>query len=403
MDPSVIFVIIFLLIILIFILLLLYFHPGSTGTTGATAANPALFIPYSYWGGATGVSGPREACGTYTFQGELTDGITGQEGTYIAIPGDVTLDVNTLNNCLPVTDIGASGITGFVCFGPSTANSNSCTDPDQISAQLMVHTCTSVGTNGLGCRDAEGNTYAVGATALFYSACTTSPCTAPVAAIALNFVYSLGDNPNDLLGSAFCLTKAFIPNGNTGASGSTGSTGSYLIKVSDSNCNFELNQLWRIYRANLSQTGSGFTSNPNGIYAYVQDRVTGLCIVPSVTGVTGVTGGVPRTTTLTLGTCQAGAYPWLLAPPIQIGAYTTPNQFVWAPNPVPLTSTSDLINFIDNYNPLSMWPNNSEQEVMLEPFYINGDVVNSGYSANYLDYTLFNLILENPLLYQLNS
>ena len=74
---------------------------------------------------------------------------------------------------------------------------------------------------------------------------------------------------------------------------------------------------------------------------------------------------------------------------ISIWGVTTPPQIVYAPNPVSLITNADILNYLNTYKPLSMVV--VDGNAVMLPFGLN-DQVQSNYSAQYLDYALFNLI-----------
>jgi hypothetical protein len=334
---------------------------GTTGATGATGTTGST--------GGTRIIDPRSQCGIYTFQGFISGNI--------AIQGHTTTNKSILNAC---------GTTGSSCIGPIPAVNEVCLDADQISAKLQQHTCTDIGTNGIGCRSYDGTRFAVGAVDTFYEPCSLNPCKdTTIGSIATNFQFN--PNPGVTLTNAKCIFPVF---------GTTGTTGSNnLLRIDGDICNLSLHQLWRITRADFIPTSKGFKIDPAGNFAKIQNRETGMCLAPiGATGGTGSTGstgnaGVINGSLLTFVPCKPNQYPWLLAPPLQISGLTTPQQFVWAPNPVSLVTTADIINYINNIKPLSLVVEGTT--AIMRPFAIDAQT-QSQYSAQYLDYSLFNLI-----------
>jgi len=380
-------VIIITIIIIAFVIYdILYKPPTVPNTSSQTIAEQsAMFANISYWGPSSNIPGnPLSQCNIFTFQGFISDSIAEQ--------GDVTLNPDILNAC---------GTTGSFCTSPIPAGSQICLDVDQISAQLQQRTCTAQGTDSIGCRDYEGNKYAVGQVNDYYNACSLTPCTnSTVASIATNFQFN--PNPAITLANAHCIFPVFGITGTTGISGSTGTTGttSYLQGISGSTCDLDLSQLWRITRADFIASTGGFKVDPSGMFARIQNRSTGLCLAPiGSTGATGSTGntgntgssGVTNGSLLTLVPCRA-TYPWLFSPSLQIVSLTSPPQFVWSPTPVSLTTTADIINYINNNKPLSMVV--VDGTAVMLPFALDNST-QSNYSAQYLDYALFNLILTS--------
>jgi hypothetical protein len=403
MDPIWIFLILFAVIILIFIILLGLTNnsTGTTGTSGVTGIPNVQTIPIytiDYWGGATGVTGvtgASSACSVYTFQGEIQD----IDALYRAVPFTPSVNTNIIMSCLPFTDIGT---TGLQCYGPQAIGNNTCLDPDQMAAQEQMHTCIgNTGTNGLGCRDYDGTVYNVGDTVDFFTPCQLKPCTTTLASIALNYLA----NPN--LNITYLNMKCIYPTitfsgstgatgatGSTGATGATGATGISSVIINAGTCDFSYNQQWRIQRANLNATGTGFVNSATGSYAYILNRQTNLCLV------------VGNSNNLTLSKCGSGTYPWLLTSGFQIGDITPPDQIVWVGNAIiPLTTSGDFLNFLNSSNPqsITLFSSVFGYDVSMKNFQLSLNAGSSGYfaNANYLDYTLFNFILENASDYPL--
>jgi hypothetical protein len=110
------------------------------------------------------------------------------------------------------------------------------------------------------------------------------------------------------------------------------------------------------------------------------------------TGATGSTGIQPGTL-LTLGVCKNGSYPWLLAPQTQIASLTTPQQITYVGNSkVALNTEAEILTYLNNSHPQSLVVEN--ENAIMRPFAIDNQS-QSNYSAQILDYTLFNLITTN--------
>jgi hypothetical protein len=386
MDPIWIFLIIFAVIILIFIILLglTNNNSGTTGTTGSTGiTNPQLVPIYTidYWGGATGVTGTNGNCNVYTFQGEVQNDIV-----YAYTP---SVNTNIINSCIPFSNI--NGATGFQCFGPQAIGNNTCLDPDQIAVQEFMHTCAgTTGTNGLGCRDTDGTVYNPGDTVDFFSPCQLKPCSTTLASIALNYLA----NPD--LNITFENMRCIYPIITFGATGASGATGVTSVVIEAAMCNYSYDQQWRIQRANLNSTNTGFVNSATGDYAYILNRQTNLCLV------------VNKSNQLTLSTCGSGTYPWLLTSGFTIGDFSPPDQIVWIGNTItPLTTSAEFLNFLNNNDPqsITLFSTITGDEVIMSNFQLS---LNTGQSAlyanaNYLDYTLFNFILANSDSYPLTS
>lgn len=387
-NPLVYAVIIIAIVIIGFIIFsVLYKTPAIPNNSAQfIAQQSALYQNLDYWGPSSGITGnSRSQCGIYTFQGFVD--VTGTQ--VIAVQGDITTNKSVVDAC---------GVTGS-CIGPVSAATTGCLDADQIALQLQQHTCTDIGTNGIGCRDYDGTRFPVGAVDTFYSPCGINPCTnTTVGSVAINFIYS--GNPLTTYNNARCIYPTFGITGTTGTTGSTGTTGTtlYFAGMQSSLCDLSLPQLWRITRADF--INNTFKIDSSGSFAKIQNRQTGLCMVPigfnGTVGTTGTTGttGVTNGSGLTLIPCRGNQYPWLLAPELQISGLTTPQQLVWAPKPVPLSTTADIINYINTYKPLSVVIEGGIP--ILRPFALDIQT-QSQYSAQYLDYAIFNLILNNNI------
>lgn len=379
MDAAVIILIILIVLItIIAILIIAKTTPSSTGHSGSTAVFNPVTVPIvslDYWSGTTGTTGVYSSCNVFYFQGVVE--------AANAVPMTPTLDPNIIENCLPVTEIGSTGATGSVCFGPQPVKNVKCLDPDQIAVIQKKHTCAgTTGTNGLGCRGYDGVMYPVGETVEYFSPCSLQPCTTTLGSIALNYV--LDPNFVNTYNNMVCLEPVFD---NTGA----------FQSINASKCTFGLNQMWRIVRANINSAGNGFTQNATGKYAYIQNRETGQCLIYNPPS-TPMLANKP-----TLGQCGTNQYPWLLVGPYPIGDFTTPPQLTWVGAQItPINNLGDLLNFINSNDPQSLYYGNvfpSGTGVYMQKFQI--ETGSTGFQANYLDYSLFNFILQNQSAYPL--
>lgn len=369
-------VIVIVIVILVFVALIaLYVPPPPPPNTSPTSpaaiqVQTKQYQALSYWGPSTDLPNGGSVCAVYDFPGTIT-------GT-TALQGVPRTNANILNNCIPLGNTA----TG-TCIGPILSGNASCVDPDQISAKQQTRTCVGFGTNGIGCRTEDGNFVSNGTTNIFYTGCGLKPCTTALASLAVNFNF----NPNIgiILNNAKCLYATTI--GNT-----AGNTATVNYQVNGNRCDLSNSQLFRIQRASLSSTGS-FKKDPTGNYAYFLSRDNNLCVVPSNT--TSL-----NNSTLTLKTCSSGQYPWLLLPQSSIpgntaghtaSASTAVQQFVYVPKPIDISTTDGLLELV-NSNPYSITVDSSNIARM-KPMALQSTQTN--YSAQYLDYTLYNLILEN--------
>jgi hypothetical protein len=370
MDIYLLSTFIILCLILLIVILLKFFYKPKTNTsnTSNTSNNSNVFknkyADISYWGPAKDVTGgTRNKCGVYTFAGNIS-------GT-IATPGVPNLGNGTINQC--VSDFN---IPNQTCYGPTAITNNACIDVDQVAAKQQIRECVGKGTDSLGCRNYNGTKIPVGDSALFYISCTAPQCTTSLSSIALNYNY----NPdiNVILNTAKCL---YYDGTN----------------VRGSRCDLSFGQLWRVDKAKISSSSS-LIRDPKGNYASFFNRIYNLCLTPVVSK--------PSDGTLVgLSTCGNGGsnFPWLLFPQTSLPAYDSfpisiaPQQIVWAPKPVKIDSDPALISFLKS-NPLSIVLN-SNGITELRPFARNSNT-QSNYSAQYLDYTLFNTILQNSNLFK---
>jgi hypothetical protein len=392
MDAIALFVILFLFVILILIIAIVLLNKstnsnsGTTGNTGAFNSSTTPIYEVDYWSGATGTTGPLSVCNIFYFQG----GIQGDTAFNYNINNLVPVQVS---NCLSVDQI-ALGLTGIACFGPQPAAGFKCVDPDQLSLKQVQHTCGATGSNGLGCVSNSGSHFAPGSTETFLTTCGLKPCTDTLASIVLN--YNLSTDLASTVKYMYCV-EPFITFGPTGP---TGATGVQDVIMYANRCAYSINQQWKITRANINSSGNGFVKSNTGVYAQIQNRQSGLCLISKTQGIN---------TFPTLGACTANSYPWVFTNGFHVGALTTPPQISWVGDKiVPITNVSQLINWLDSSSPnsLAVGGDTGTEEpskfLVLQPFALKqnqGDFFH--YKANYLDFALFNFILQNQNNYPL--
>ena len=162
-NPLVYACIILAIIIIALILIVIFYKPKvpPDNTAKLIAQQSALFQNLSYWGPSSDVpNNPRSQCSIYTFEGFI-------DANGIAIQGDVTTNRSIVDTC---------GSTGSQCIGPQASVLQACLDADQTSLKLQQRTCTSSGTDSIGCRDFDGTRYNIGDTNIFYDPCGITPC-----------------------------------------------------------------------------------------------------------------------------------------------------------------------------------------------------------------------------------
>lgn len=405
MDYAILFIILIIVLILVVLVvtaLLQRPHTGG-GNTGATAAYSSSTTPIyevDYWSGATGITGPLGVCNIYYFQGEVDSNVVSPYPINNLVPPQ-------LSGCFPVSDIGPNipsfnlnNPVGTACFGPQpVVSTTKCVDPDQLAVQVVQRTCTgTTGTNGLGCVDSSGSHFAPGGVDTFLEFCNLKPCTDTLASIVLN--YNLSTDLASTFQNMYCLE----PDATIGITGPSGATGVVSVIMYVNKCNYSINQQWKIDRANLNSSATGFVANNVGTYAQIKNRQTGLCLAQGGTG----TNIFP-----TLSSCVANSYPWALTNGFKVGVLTTPPQISWVGNRiVPLNTTSELLEWLDSSNPYSLvvagiagTSGNTGAPAGyadMAPFALT-QVPNGfyRYNANYLDYAIFNFIIMNQNDYPL--
>jgi hypothetical protein len=326
------------------------------------------------WGPNQPVPGDRGMCSLYTFPAAGP----GQP----AIP---TLSPQILDAMTP-TEIG----------------NVSCVDADQLALQKVNQTCQGNGITGNICYGTDATVYQLGQTRQLYVQCNSVKCEDTLALTALNF------NPSDFIDppatKSACLQF-------TSADPSQAVIGEI--------CDLQnTGQILRIER----QSPNG-TASDSGVYGRLVDRVTNLCVIPSL--VPPVTG-----TTLQLGNCSpSDGYVWWFFPPTTIVTIETiddimvpvstvaPQQLVYYPNngQEPPKGT-DLTDFIANKNPLAITVNVNTngtsmmfgdtsygQPVTLEQLSTNqrSNTSTNQYglasNAQTIDYWLYQTITETPV------
>lgn len=363
MDPSFWLILIFIITIIIFILIgILWTSNEPTLPEPDIPAFQQQYTSLATWGGAT--SGPdptRNTCHLYTFPGQMA-GMT-------AIPGQPSLNSNIINGLVPQT-------------------ATSCVDIDQLVVAQQQHMCNGPTGSVSWCYESNGTLATPGQIEVYYSTsnCSSQPCSGTLAVTSLWF------NPPY---SYMCLVK--------GQSGNTG--------VSLTSCNLsQESQLWRVIRTVPGATAAPPPGTSNGNILKILDRDTNLCLMPAA----GVTTTPPNNTNVILANCgQKQGNVWMLTPPIS-GVlnginYQAPGQICYIggiPNQnIPQTFTSfqqfyDFIN-INQVKSLAMMP--GLPTVTLKPYWwwINTTPISPGdpgyfQSAQYLDYNLYNILLQIP-------
>ncbi len=281
------------------------------------------------WGKPQDVpNGNRNQCAVYTFPATGPN----QQG----VP---TLNTNTLDSLIPAP------IAAEVCV-----------DPDQIAAKQQVRTCLGDGDTGNTCINSEGNVFQKGQNEVLYVPCEAPKCKDTLSLVALNFQNTTSNNR--------CVTDL---------GGEIIATGCDLRDPS---------QYYRIERADPVT----LQENNNGTYAKVQNRETGMCLVPS--NLNPVAG-----TSLTLGPCVPNqGFVWFLAPPVTIDGEITPQQLVYTSSVADPPSPGEMEDYIETNNPLSM-EYTDPQNVTLQPF-AKESTGNQGYVSQFLDYRIYQVLQE---------
>lgn len=353
MDAGTIILIIFAVITIILIIVAIIEYRQNVEIINNGSQLPQI----RGWGSATpGADSKRNTCQIYTFPS-----INGQ-------PGQPTLRNSVLNSLTPTSTSTA------VCF-----------DTDQIVAQQLTHTCQTVAGSSdtqqplSVCYTTEGQLLQPGQSEVFYSAdnCgSTLSCPGDVALLALNW-----NSPTGTMG-AVCINTVAI----------NGQNGNLDLET----CNISnLTQLYRVTRMNPGATppqpGQPY---PNmGLLAQFLERKSGLCIIPQATNP--ISGGQ-----VVLGSCSNNnGFVWALIPSLIIDGKTTPPQIAYIGNiqNIPSFNTPDDIKkFITSNNVLVMAAN--DKQIILAPYSFDASTPQGQLaSSQYLDYSIYNLILqENP-------
>jgi len=356
--------------------------------------------PLSWGTPSPGPDSTKNTCQVYTFPtGEVT-----VQGVPTILPGTPTFDTSVLN-----------GLTG-------TTPLPTCLDLDQGVAQQLTHTCiqpvTAASSEAISrCTLVSGGTVGIGTSEVYFSNSNCPnipPCAGQLAVLSLNFQAPL-EPP-------YCLA--------------THDTFSATMNE----CNpAAINQQLRVTRINPGQNPNSLQpgQGQSGLLAQFLDRTTGLCL----TGGTGTSmttfdpayGNLcsesPRNitgTNVVLGPCTGptGAFPgyvWALLPSVEwcpnvagctgtTGTLTTPPQVVYVGN-IDLTTyptdgyqgftgTSAVIKWLEDNNAQSLFYGGAGEGVILTPFATDDSVCQArAFNAQYLNYTLFNLISAQEVCY----
>lgn len=351
-----------ILFIVFFIVVGLYFRTGPPVTP---PINPNTFTDqyndFTFWGPEQAVSGARGNCSLYEFPAHLSSTLYPCEPFALpfGVPGLVSLEVSVLDALTPLPQ-------------------PNCADLDQIVARKVTRTCMGLHPGTLSqCVSPDGTRYNVGQTETIYTQdeCGMSQCTSSLALIGIG--YSVVNVP-PACNNIRCLLSH------------TDNT------VTGTQCNISnLNEIYRVSRFDVSGK-----ANPVGLLAQIQDRGTGLCVVPN--------GNI---TALVLAPC--GNPGWALLPVLKGMTTTSEQQIAWFGNLDGFqiedifnsTSVDQVISKIVGYGVKSIQLTVTDQVTLLPfAFYANimpdPDRIRRA-TGQVIDYTLYNTILytQTPFVF----
>ena len=336
------------------------------------------------WSKAEPVTG--EVCHIYEFPTNIVD----VDGVPTAIQGTPTLDYNIL-----------STLQG------STNQGQFCLDPDQISAQLVEHTCTAptsvVKDQITLCTLINGKTVELGATEQYYSNANCKPqhpCVGQLSTVAVNFQV-----PTQ---KAYCMDGPF----------------STMRECDPSNSD----QLFRVTRTNpgVNPLSLKQGQGQNSFITQIYDRVNNLCMkvgntktestyIPSFVGATGPNQTVTGLD-IVLDTCEDGEFPgytWFTMPSFEYcdkkdGCTSSeitpvPPQAVyiadiWEDIPYKgyegLTGLNAIAKFFQDKDAMSMWwGGDLSTPTIAAPFRVDNDEgIDKGATMQYISLPLYNIL-----------
>lgn len=325
----------------------------------ASRGKDAAPSPYSFfisanpliWDNGTPVTSPRGTCSLYVYPG-ATVSVNGND---VFQPPNPSLDPNVVNNLTPQSSDVA------------------CTDFDEQILALMTRTCQGKTGQTSFCINYDGSSAQPGDIELYYS---SSNCSTPGVCYGTLGLFGLNFAPDPTQG--LCIKK---------------DTNQLKIEPCDPS---NEKQIFRISRANpgvipptVMDTSQPQTTS-SGIFAQFLDRDTGLCFNP-------VSNTVNSLTTLSICNDQ---YIWALIPYFEVeGGIKAPQQIAYVPVGVPppdTTSSSDLANWIQTYNILSLSFNGDIPMLNTYNFDKNSSQ-GQKQTAQYLNYNSFSSSISVPI------
>ena len=279
------------------------------------------------WGTPTDVpNGSRNVCSLYTFNS----------------PTEPTLDSSVLDG-----------------LSPSVNTEGACVDVDQIIAKQQIRQCLGNGDTGNICVNDNGDVFQQGQSEVLYVPCDVDRCKDTLGSIA----FDSSPIPNSLI----CME-------------------SLLGNIIGNNCTQSIeSQLFRIERAEALS----LAESSSGVYARIQDRETGLCVVPNIPNP--VAG-----TSLTIGECTPNSgYVWFLVPEFSINGVDVPQQIVYTSSIAEAPTASEMSTYISNNNPLSL-VSDGVQSITLQPF-ATSTVGNEGHKTQILDSSIYVSMLQSEI------
>lgn len=371
------------LVIVIIILIVIYLSGGFTPyATPSLTPNFALSqykIP-SPWSSPIASTDAEGVCRLYTFTGSNHQPVG---------PKYSTLAAGLANNTCKVLN-----------------KDQTCRDVDQVYAQKVSHICQvdKGPTGGTGCLKQDGTRARAGESEVYFRACNnqSSACGGTLALINLTFnpaTFRSGD-----LSTSQCLnvTNATLNPDKT-----------YSANVVSASCDIsDINQLLRIERFSLKSDGS-LSVDSSGLLARISHRQSGACLAPTLNPSSKGTydpTNYEATGALSLVSCNTGSLSgvwWGLSQPTPAPdkSSTSPQQIVYIPDITKLPdlsnatsvwtflqSTKAIQNTVESGRPVTMRNFNTGAAGTG-----SSDATNNQNNTQYIDYGLYNLIVNSGL------
>ena len=383
---SVITVLLVILVIITVVLLVTHLKGGFTPYTAPSVTSTTAASQYkirSPWSNPVASTDSQGQCQVYTFIGSNSQPATPNYSTLPACLGNNTCQIMN--------------------------STQTCTDADQILAQKVSHTCQMKQgpSAGTGCIKQDGTMATNGETEIYFRSCgnTNSQCGGTIALLDLTF------NPSTFTSGKISTTQCIsIPQ----SSVTVNPNNTITANIVAASCNIDdLTQLLRIERFDLNSDGS-VSSDSSGLLGRITHRETGACLAPTMN--LNAQGTYDPTNysssgALSLVPCSTGTMDgvwWGFVPPTPNpnNSSAAPQQLVYIPDvtkvPSDLTNATSVWSFLTSSSAIQT--NVSAGSSIVMGNFNTGasgtgtsDTTNKQNNTQYIDYSLYNLIVNAGL------